>query len=307
MRAFLRCQMRGLSGAVAVIAFVGGCGRQPSPSSPSAAVAGLQTFAVTGLVKELEDAGRTVVIQHTAIPNYMPAMTMPFAVRDTNLSRSLKPGDAISFELVVTPKEGWIDHIVKRDSAAPVSASPVQAPSARLPEALTEGDLLPDYQFTNELGQGVSLSQFKGRVLALTFFFTSCPYPDFCPRMTSNFGMASEKLRGMTNAPFAWQLLSVSFDPANDTPQRLKLYALGARYDSRHWSFLTGDERQISGLAAQLGEKYWRDGASISHNLHTIVVDPRGRIRNIFPGNQWTPGQLIEAMVQAGAQPVGKS
>ncbi len=92
--------------------------------------------------------------------------------------------------------------------------------------------------------------------------------------MTSNFAMAAEKLRHVTNAAFGWQLLSISFDPANDTPQRLKTYALAARYDPRHWSFLTGDERQISGLAAQMGEIYRREGTTISHNLHTIVVDP---------------------------------
>ncbi len=307
MHPFYRSQMRGLSGVVLLIAFVAGCGRQPAPPTQPAAVAGWQTFAVTGVVKELQDDGRTAVIQHTAIPNYMPAMTMPFAVRDTNVSRGLRPGDAIAFDLVVTPKEGWINHITRLDAPAPASTPPPQARSARVPEALNEGDLLPDYQFTNELGRAVSLGQFKGRVLALTFFFTSCPYPDFCPRMTSNFALAAEKLRGMTNAPFAWQLLSISFDPANDTPQRLKSYALGAGYDARHWSFLTGDELQIGGLAAQMGETYRREGGSISHNLHTIVVDARGRIRNIMPGNQWTLDQLIEAMVQAGAQPAGNS
>jgi protein SCO1 len=237
----------------------------------------------------------------------MPAMTMPFAVRDTNLTRGLKPGDTIAFDLTVTPKEGWIDHIVKLDSPAHVTTPPPQVHSAPVMEALTEGDMLPDYQFTNELGEPVRLSQFQGHVVVLTFFFTSCPYPDFCPRMTSNFARAAEELRHINNAAFAWQLLSISFDPASDTPQRLRSYALGVPYDPRHWSFLTGDERQISRLAAQMGEIYRREGTTISHNLHTIVVDPRGRIRNILPGNQWTPEQLVEAMLQAGGQSAGKS
>lgn len=305
MRQFFRSLKQGLAGGVLVCAFAAGCGRQSAPSSQSAVPGDRRTFAVTGVVKELQDDGRTAVIQHAAIPKYMPAMTMPFVVRNPSVSRGLQPGDTIAFDLVVTPSEGWIEHITKLSSGA-LEVSP-PAPSAPAPPPLTEGDLLPDCQLTNELGQAVNLSQFKGRVLALTFFFTSCPYPDFCPRMTSNFEQTAEELGRMTNFTCVWQLLSISFDPATDTPERLRTYALGAHYDPRHWSFLTGDEHQISRLAAQMGEIYWREGPSISHNLHTIVVDPEGRIGNVLPGNQWTPAQLIEAMVQAGAHRSGRS
>jgi protein SCO1/2 len=163
---------------------------------------------------------------------------------------------------------------------------------------LDEGDLLPDYQFTNELGQAVHLGQFKEKVLAFTFFFTSCPFPDFCPRMTSNFAEAAMRLAGMTNAPAQWQLLSVSFDPATDTPRRLRSYAEAAHYDPSHWSFLTGDETHVSNLADQLGENFWHEGASIGHNLRTVVVDPKGRIRRIFAGNKWTVDELVGEMVK---------
>jgi protein SCO1/2 len=143
------------------------------------------------------------------------------------------------------------------------------------------------------------LSQFKGRVLAFTFFFTSCPYPDFCPRMTGNLAEAEQELEAMSNAPSAWQLLSISFDAAHDGPSRLAAYAQAAHYDPRHWSFLTGEEGQIEGLADQIGEQYWHEGGGIGHNLRTVVVDPRGRIRKIFAGNKWTVAELIEEMVQA--------
>jgi cytochrome oxidase Cu insertion factor (SCO1/SenC/PrrC family) len=118
--------------------------------------------------------------------------------------------------------------------------------------------------------------------------------------MTSNFRQAEEKLEHMTNAPAHWRLLSISFDPATDNPARLASYALAADYDKRHWSFLTGNEAQISGLAEQIGENYWHEGASIGHNLRTVVVDPTGHIRNIIPGSKWTVEDLVKDMVQAG-------
>jgi len=259
-----------------------------------------QTFVVNGVVKELEPDGKTVVIQHEAVSNYMAAMTMPFEVHDTNVLRGLKPGDAITFRLRITSKEGWIDSINLRQK----SSAPPPAPSAvRVSSTveLGEGDLLPDRHFTNELGQAVRLGQYKGEVLAFTFFFTSCPYPNFCPRLTGNFAEAAAQLRQMPGAPARWHLLSISFDPKTDTPSRLLTYAENAHYDPARWSFLTGDPDQISGLADQFGENFWKEGASISHNLRTVVVDASGRVRKIFQGNNWTSADLVREMAKAAA------
>jgi protein SCO1 len=262
-----------------------------------------QVFTVKGVIKELEPDGRTAVIRHEAIPGYMQAMTMPFEAKDTNLLRGLQAGDTISFKLAVTPTEGWIEAVTKLSSAVPAPA-PATAPSglhvSRALEPLGEGDRLPDYHFTNELGEIVRLSQFKGQVLAFTFFFTSCPFPEFCPRVTSQFGQVERQLEKMTNAPTRWHLLSISFDPARDTPGRLATYALAAEYDKSHWNFLTGDEDQISGLAEQMGENYWREGDSIGHNLRTVVVDPSGHIRHILGGSKWTVEELVHDITQAG-------
>jgi protein SCO1 len=270
-----------------------GCGKEPEQ-------AGTQVFAAKGIVKELEADGKTVVIHHEAITNYMAAMTMPFEVQDTNQLRGLSAGDSITFRLVVTPTHGWIEDVTKVGSSPTKPALPEAIHISRALAPLDEGDLLPDYQFTNELGQAVRLSQFKGRVLALTFFFTSCPFPDYCPRMTQNFAEADKRLSSMTNAPAQWQLLSISFDPANDSPARLRSYAETAHYDPRHWSFLTGDETQIGSLADQLGENYWHEGASIGHNLRTVVVDSKGRIRKIFAGNKWAVNDLVQEMIAGG-------
>jgi protein SCO1 len=270
----------------------------------SQSVAQVQIYAVKGVVKQLDPDGKTVVIQHEAIPGYMQAMTMPFEVRDTNLLAGLKPGDTVAFSLAVTTTEGWITNLTRLNSASSNSSAATAEASAvhisRALEPLDPGDKLPDYHFTNELGHAVSLSDFKGEVLAFTFFFTSCPFPEYCPRMTSNFAEAVRKLQSMTNAPAHWHLLSISFDPAHDSPLRLATYAAGVHYDNSRWNFLTGDEAQISGLAEQIGENYWHEGESIGHNLRTVVVDPSGHIRKIIAGNKWTVDELVEAMVQAG-------
>ena len=275
------------------------CDQKTSP--PAAPV---QVFTVKGVVKELEPDGKTAVIQHEAIPGYMQAMTMPFEVRDTNLLSGLNPGDTISFELAVTPTEGWIRAVTKLSSAAPKAvARPSPQPVvdvSRALEPLDEGDRLPDYHFTNEMGEAVRLSQFRGQVLVFTFFFTSCPFPEYCPRVTSNFGQVERQLETMPSAPAHWRLLSISFDPTHDTPRRLAAYALAADYDQSHWSFLTGDADQIAGLADQIGEVYWHDGASLGHNLRTVVVDASGHIRNIIGGSKWTAAELVKDIVQAG-------
>jgi protein SCO1/2 len=278
-------------------AILAACGKDPSQPPPKP-----QIFVVNGIVRELDPDGKTVVIRHDAIPNYMPSMIMPFEVHDTHLLRGLQPGDAITFKLVVTRNAAWIGSIIKLATAPPplpaVSSTGIRY--ARALEPLDPGDALPDYHFTNELGQAMSLGQFRGQVLAFTFFFTSCPLPDYCPRMTANFAQAEKELETLTNAPAQWHLLSISFDPAHDTPQHLADYARTAHYDPSHWNFLTGDENQVGNLAGQMGENYWTEGASIGHNLRTVVVDPRGRIRKIFVGSKWDVAQFVQEIVQAG-------
>lgn len=292
------CRGLGLWGLLMLTA----CHKPADPAGEQQAAPDRQTFVVNGLVKELEPDGKTVVIQHEAISNYMAAMTMPFTVRDPKELRGLQPGDAISFHLVVTSKEGWVEGITQRRKSPAALPAPPAVQISRAVEPLDEGDLLPECHFTNELGEAVSLARYKGGVLAFTFFFTSCPFPDFCPRMTGNFGEAAARLNQMPGAPARWHLFSITFDPTNDTPQRLLSYAKAAHYDPGHWSFLTGDPVQISELADQFGENFWRENGGISHNLRTVVVDARGRVRKIYQGNKWTSGELVREMIKANDQ-----
>jgi protein SCO1/2 len=272
-------------------------------NQPAGAVtnAAPRTFQVKGVIKELKPDGKTALIAHEAIPDYMGAMTMEFEVRDTNELRGLRAGDTVTFRMLVTDKEGWIDHVAKSGTVLVTDAStrPLVHVVRDVPR-LKEGDELPDYHFTNELGKVVSTAQLKGRAFAFTFFFTRCPYPTFCPFLSNSFQEAQKKLLAMTNGPTNWTLLSISFDTENDSPAALKDYAARYNYDPAHWSFLTGDLSDITAIGDQVGEVFGRDpSGGINHNLRTVVVDTQGRITSIIIGNTWTVDELVEEIVKA--------
>src|SRR5439155_11262393 len=152
---------------------------------------------------------------------------------------------------------------------------------------------LLDFKFTNELGQAVSLSQFKGQALAITFFFTRCPIPDFCPRLSKNFQEASKKLAALTNAPANWHFVSVSFDPEFDSPAVLLAYARRYHYDPKHWNFLTGPKDKIAELARLSEVAVEPDGAFFNHSFRTLIIDANGDLQMSFP----IGGNLSEAVV----------
>ncbi|HEX3798036.1 MAG TPA: SCO family protein [Verrucomicrobiae bacterium] len=267
-----------------------------------------QVYEVKGVVKSLAADGKSVMVQHQAVTNYMPAMTMPFDVRDTNELRGLQAGDAIGFQLVVAGNVAWIEHVTKTGAAPPPGAEQPSRLSFRVVrdvDKLAIGDMLPEYHFTNELGQAISTKQFLGQAFAFTFFFTRCPYPTFCPLMSRNFQETEKKLLAMSGGPTNWHLFSISFDTEYDTPADLHDYAMLYQYQPAHWSFLTGDLTEITAIGDQVGEYFGHDeSGGITHNLRTVVVDARGRIHQILPENKWTSDQLMAEIVAAAM--VGK-
>ena len=269
--------------------------------SPAPAQTNTQVFPAKGTVVELKLSEKTVRIKHEEIPGYMPAMTMPFEVKDVRELDKLEAGDSVSFRMIVMENDAWIDQVQKLNTTANTNL-PKTGPFrlVREVEPLNVGDLLPDYRFTNQLGQAVHLHQFRGQALAITFIFTRCPYPTFCPLMSNNFRDVQEKLLKMPNAPTNWHLLTISFDPEFDTPARLKGYAESFHGNPKHWSFLTGELIDVTAISEQVGLLFWREGeGAISHNLRTAVVDAAGRVQKIFAENKWTSDDLAEEILKA--------
>ncbi len=292
----------GLLGTLAILYGRSRSGSGSSTTSP------IQTYQVRGTIQKLEPEQKMVVISHQAIPSYMDAMTMPFKLRDSEEMNGLLPGDQISFRLSITATESWIDGIVKLgrdqvvhsvDSAkAPVAASS-PAPSGHHP--------LLDYPFTNELGQAVTLHSFEGQALAITFFFTRCPIPDFCPRLSRNFAEASRKLNVMAQAPTNWHFLSISFDPAFDTPAVLKAYGQKYQYDAAHWSFLTGPKDKIAELARLSNVEYEAQDGLFNHNFRTMIIDASGTLQMVFPIGGDLSDAIVSEVLKAAAAGKRKS
>ncbi len=263
----------------------------------------VQIYQARGVVKELPPGGKTVFIKHEEITNYMPAMTMEFRPADTNELKGLEPGDRVTFRMLITEDSGWIDHIVRIGKGAPAApASAVSKPIVVIP-SLKVGDQMPDFTLTNEFGNAITLSQYRGQALALTFIFTRCPFPEFCPRMSNQFQAAARRLAAQSGGPTNWHLLSISFDPENDSPEVLKRYAEFHQYDPSHWNFATSSTSNVMKLAKLCDLTVQRDGPSFTHNLRTVVLDTEGRVKDILIGNEWSAEELAGELAAAASGP----
>jgi protein SCO1 len=297
--------------SVLVVLLLCGCNRTPpaqSTSQPTNVSAALppdaKTFQVKGVVKEVLPANSQVRIEHEKIPDYMDAMTMLFDVKDTNELTGLAPGDNISFRMIVTEDDGWIDRVTRLGITTPIVANaPDTFRRAREVEPLKVGDAMPNYSFTNEFGKAVSLHDFKGKAVAFTFIFTRCPYPDYCPRMSKGFEAVQKQLKTAANAPTNWHLLSITIDPQFDTPTVLRNYATTYRYDSNYWSYVTGPLIDITAIAEQFGMLFWRPDpnqpAGINHNLRTVVLTGSGKVHKVFAENAWKPEDVVATISEA--------
>jgi len=226
----------------------------------------------------------------------MKAMTMPFSVRDTSLLSNLKVGDPVGFTLHVTTKDAWITDIHDVPDSAVHVASSENSMMEHMAKAgdhkqLHDGDLVPDVSLTNQDGKEINISDFRNKVLVVTFFYTSCPLPNYCPLMSNNFKEAEKTLVKAYGDNV--HLLSISFDTRKDTPKVLKEY--GQKYSAqfKYWSFASGSDKEIGELTSAFGVFFQPSKGRFTHNLRTVVIGPDGRVRKIFPGNGWKPDDLV--------------
>ena len=263
-----------------------------------------KSYSARGVVEKIAPDLRQVTIHHQAIPGYMMEMTMDFNVKNTNDLSGISPKDEITFTLVVGENDEWVESIRRVGHSAGTMTNkmsmPMEMSHGMMMAELKPGDLLPDYALMAEDGQQIHFSDFRGKALAFTFFFTRCPLPDYCPRMNNNFEQTRKILSTDTNAPTNWQFLSISFDPEFDTPDVLLNYADVYRGDNTNrWLFAAASTNVLADVALRLDLMVMRQGDNVSHNLRTVVLDPQGRIYKQFDSNQWTPQQLADAIMQA--------
>ena len=297
---------------ILLIALAAACSSKQSISDfksveSGSATSELRVFEMKGTIKGVDLPGRRLLIKHDEVKDFMAAMTMAFNVQKEVELHGLLQEDQISFRLNFSPATNWIDHILILGGPRP-EKGPDRPPVrlARNVEALKVGDPVPSYPFTNELGQAVNLANLKGTAFAVTFIYTRCPFPDFCPKMSGRFAETMKMLKADVSAPTNWHLFSITFDPTYDTPRILRNYARQYEYDPAAWSFLTGLLIDIDAITDQLelqvvtGEE---SAAAWSHRLRTFVVDTNGRLQNIFKGGNddslWRTQDLVDAIVKA--------
>ena len=269
-----------------------GCGRSTNSEG------GADHYDTRGVVRGFSPDRSTIEIQHENIPNFMPSMTMPFVARDPKQIADLKSGDPISFRMTVTVKDFWIENVKKIRREEVNVAEPKQTSSVSTggEARLKEGDEMPAFSLTNQNGERVSLDTFHGQPLVLTFVFTRCPVPNFCPRMSNNFEELQAAIKASGGTLATTRLLSITLDPDYDTPKVLNDYAAFHHADSKIWSFATGDEKEIDSLTRAFSVYRQNEGGTISHGLATALINPNGTVERIWRGNAWTPAEVIEAI-----------
>ena len=269
-----------------------GCGRSANSDGRA------DRYETRGVVRGLSPDRATIEIQHENIPGFMPSMTMPFTAHDPEQIAGLKIGDAIAFRMVVTQKDFWIENVKKIRREDVGVAEPKQTPAAS-PERnarLKEGDQMPAFSLTNQNGERISLDTFRGKPFVVTFVFTRCPVPNFCPRMSNNFEELQASIKSATGMLARTRLLSITLDPDYDTPKILSDYAAFHHADGQIWTFATGDEREIDALTRAFSVYRQTEGGTISHGLATALINRDGAVEKIWRGNAWTPAEVTEAI-----------
>ena len=284
-------EMTSLLRAAAVAAIVASACNRTEPT---------KQYQLTGQILDVKPATKEVLVRHGDIPGFMPAMTMPYKVEDATLLAGKQPGDLITATLVVGETEA---HLSKIDTTGHAPVADASGPAITDSQILKPGEPVPDTKLVDENNAARPLTSLKGHRVALTFMYTTCPQPDFCPLMDRNFASVQNEIK-KTPALADVRLVSVSFDPAHDTPAVLKAHANAVQADPAIWHFVTASTDDIKEFAAKFGviaEPSEESPAILTHNLSTAVIDADGRLVKIRPGNMWTPADLIADLKAAPA------
>jgi protein SCO1/2 len=257
-----------------------------------------RTYTLQGQVQSLDIPRKLVTVKHEEIKGFMPAMTMPYEVADAKALDGLAPGDLINSKLVIFSNGAHLVDI-KKVGTAPLEKPPAEAPNPPTAssgfELLKPGEAVPDGKFVDQDGKARSFGSFKGSPVAMTFIYTRCPLPTFCPLMDRHFASLQKSLKA-DPALKDVKLVTVSFDPVTDTPAVLKKHAKSLDADLSRWTFLTGDRDDVDQFAARFGvsvDRALNDARDITHNLRTAIIGADGKVVKVYTGNEWSPDQVL--------------
>ena len=274
-RRILRWLPFSLLAAIATVSFV-----QAKPQA---------SYDVTGIIRE-KLSEKSLLIAHDEIPDYMAAMTMVFDLADPREGAALKTGDRVRFRLRPIDDRWLVDRFIVLGKAAPPPSTAAKVTRLR------PGDALPPLTLLDEHDRPLTLATLQGRFTLVTFIFTRCPVPEFCPAMAMKFGAIQNRIeqspRAASGEP-SLLLLSITLDPEFDRPAILAAYGKGIGANPEIWNFATGDAAEIANLARRFAVFTERKGVTLDHTLCTALVGPDGRVREIWRGNGWSSDEVF--------------
>lgn len=256
-------------------------------------------YELKGQVLDKNTATSEITVKHEDVPGFMPAMTMSYSVKDQNGFQQVEPGDAITAE-VITANNGneyWLEHLRITDENGRKTAKP------GIVHRLDIGDHVPDLALVNQDGKSFHLGDFKGKAVLITFIYTRCPVPTFCPRLSSQFAKIQSDL-AKTPADFAkTHLVTISFDPKYDNPPVLRKYGLAYLDDDPagflHWDFASTGPDDLRKIADAFGLEYFEEENQISHSMVIALISPEGTVAKYW-STEWTTAELENALRQEG-------
>jgi protein SCO1/2 len=259
-------------------------------------------YPVTGMVLTVDRARHTFTASIDAIPGFMAAMAMPFTVQDDKELAALAPGAIVELTLVVGTSASHAEGIrVKRYESVeqdPLAARRLslltQIASGTLVTPVAAGAAVPDFALIDQQRRRVTLSQLRGKVVAINFMYTTCQLPDFCLRIVNHFGVLQKRLASRLGRDLIF--LTITFDPLRDTPDVLARYAAQWAPVSPAWHFLTGPEPDIRRVLGTFGVSAFPDEGLMDHSLHTIVIRRDGTLAANVEGNQYSSDQLADLL-----------
>lgn len=278
--------------AAAAVALLAGCQSQ-------------KTYPLTGQVVGKSLISWELTVDHNDIPGFMPAMIMAYKVMQPAIVQRVQVGDLISADLVVTDggRKYFLNHVRVIGHASVANAS--------TPHFLMPGERIPDVTLINQDGKTIQLSDYRGKTLLVTFIYTRCPLPAYCPRVSGQFAAMQDELVKSPADYDNTHFLSISFDPKYDTPPVLRKYGLAYLGDPsgfKHWEFASTTPSDLRRLATAFGFEFFEDGNQIAHTLSTILIAPDGNVVHNWSGSDWKTSDVLTAIretekYQQNAQP----
>lgn len=272
-------------------------------------------YRLKGVVRGVDRESREVTIAHEAIPGFMDAMTMPFTVRDRSLLDDVRKGDEVEATLEVKRRRGEVaDYVLKTlEVTVPAPAETISLDfSSGSPQIhkrrpkLDFGQIVPDFTVTTQDDRPLRLNDLRGEVVVLTFIYTRCPLPDYCPLVDKKFHELADKLSLIKSRESKVRLLSVSFDPEHDTPGVLADHAKRVGAKPPLWTFAVASHAELAKVAEPLGLIYGPGKDEIIHNLCVAIIDSRGRLVRLDTGiaaKQWNPSEYFRIISSLVASP----